>query len=136
MQFGTPLQVDAGHFARSRDAPDGTEIRRARLSFSGNTGPWEFRLEGELAGAATLSAGQSCRRTARRRLRPGELDHHQARSCMTDKGIFDGIRPREAVAWELATRLSQLDLSDAGIDGGRESNAALALNAYVSPWRS
>ncbi|MDQ8036489.1 MAG: porin, partial [Pedobacter sp.] len=58
----------------------------------------------------------------------------ERRPYKADKGIFEGIRPSGAVAWELAARYSRMDLGDAGINGGREQNAALALNAYIGPF--
>jgi phosphate-selective porin OprO and OprP len=53
-------------------------------------------------------------------------------------GIFDRVTPTVAVglgglgAWEVAARLSGVDLTDAGITGGRERNLTLALNAYLT----
>lgn len=55
-QISALIQVDAAHFEESgKDAPDGTEIRRARLAVSGTSGAWDYRLEGEFAGTATLT---------------------------------------------------------------------------------
>lgn len=56
VQIGALIQMDAASFGRDKkDAPDGTEMRRARLAINGNNGPWEFRLEAEFAGTATLT---------------------------------------------------------------------------------
>lgn len=53
------------------------------------------------------------------------------------RGVFDGIKPARPFArdggwgaWELAARLSALDLSDRNIQGGRERNLTLGLNVY------
>ena len=49
------------------------------------------------------------------------------------------VRPRLAgvdMAWELAYRLSWVDLNDDDVEGGEELNTGLALNAYPHPgWR-
>lgn len=37
------------------------------------------------------------------------------------------------MAWEVAARVSTLDLGDEDVNGGRERNASAALNAYVGP---
>ena len=56
----------------------------------------------------------------------------------TSKGLFSSIKPKSAVgeggigAWQLAARFSNLDLNDAGINGGEQSNISLALNWYAT----
>ena len=48
-------------------------------------------------------------------------------------GKFDGIRPAgNAGAWEVAARLSEIDLNDAGVQGGEQKNITLGLNYYAS----
>ena len=61
----------------------------------------------------------------------------ESRPYRASKGVLDGIKPASPFApgggwgaWELAARLSELDLSDAGIRGGRERNATLGVNLY------
>lgn len=54
------------------------------------------------------------------------------------EGTFDRVLPLASVglggfgAWEIAVRLSNLDLSDAGVIGGHERNLTLALNWYLT----
>lgn len=59
VQFGALMQLDAAHFTNkssgaSKDYGDGSELRRGRLSMSGTSGAWDFRLETELSPNATL----------------------------------------------------------------------------------
>ena len=55
VQFGALMQLDAAHFKHgSKDYGDGSELRRGRLSLSGTSGAWDFRLETELSPNATL----------------------------------------------------------------------------------
>lgn len=64
----------------------------------------------------------------------------EMRPYKADKGIFDGIRPMANLgkdgwgAFEVAARLSDIDLSDANINGGKERNIAAALNWYLNPF--
>ncbi|MBC7160847.1 MAG: hypothetical protein H5U26_01890 [Immundisolibacter sp.] len=54
------------------------------------------------------------------------------------EGVFDRVQPLGSVglggigAWELAARLSEVDLSDRGVVGGRERNLTLAINWYLT----
>ncbi len=73
----------------------------------------------------------------------------EERTYKGDKGLYDGIKPAKPVgqggtgAWELALRLSEIDLSDGDlqllnnqwlpeVNGGEERNATLALNWYLN----
>lgn len=98
----------------------------------------------EIAGAAgpVVAQGEyTLNRVARDKARDVEFSGGYAqiawaitgerRSYKADKGIFEGIRPQKAVAWEVAARFSDMDLSDAGVNGGSEQDATLALNAYI-----
>jgi phosphate-selective porin OprO/OprP len=68
-----------------------------------------------------------------------------------DKGLFDGIKPGSPVdqggsgAWELALRLSEIDLRDGDsvlvgsrqvpeVDGGKQRDATLAVNWYLNQY--
>lgn len=63
----------------------------------------------------------------------------EARPYKAERGVFDGIRPAKNFgkdgwgAFEVAARMSGLDLSDKEVAGGRERNAAIALNWYPNP---
>lgn len=61
----------------------------------------------------------------------------EVRPYRADRGVFDGIRPRRELGrdggrggWELAARLSELDLSDRDIDGGRLRDLSLGVNWF------
>lgn len=73
----------------------------------------------------------------------------EERTYKGDKGLYDGIKPAKPVgqggagAWEIALRISDIDLSDGElqprnnvlvpeINGGEERNAAFALNWYLN----
>ena len=75
----------------------------------------------------------------------------EQRTYKGDKGVYDGIKPAKPVgqggngAWELALRISELNLSDGNlllrnnqwtpeINGGKEQNATLALNWYLNSY--
>ncbi len=54
------------------------------------------------------------------------------------EGVFDRVIPNASVglggigAWELAARVSEVDLNDGGIIGGEERNLTLAVNGYLT----
>lgn len=54
------------------------------------------------------------------------------------EGVFDRVQPLGSVglggigAWELASRLSEVDLSDRDVVGGRERNLTMAINWYLT----
>lgn len=64
----------------------------------------------------------------------------EARPYKAERGIFDGIRPAKSFgsqgwgAFEVAARVSGIELADDTVNGGRERNAALALNWYLNPF--
>lgn len=63
----------------------------------------------------------------------------ESRPYKVAEGIFDRVTPNASVglggigAWEIAARFSTLDLTDAGIVGGRQDDVTLALNWYLAP---
>ncbi len=63
----------------------------------------------------------------------------EARPYKADKGVFDGIRPTRNFgkdgwgAFELAARLSAIDLSSDTVRGGLERNATLGVNWTLNP---
>jgi len=63
----------------------------------------------------------------------------ESRPYKVADGIFDRVTPKSSVglggwgAWEVAARLSDLDLTDAGIVGGQQRDLTLALNWYLAP---
>lgn len=64
----------------------------------------------------------------------------ESRSYRADRGVFEGIRPAHNFgndgwgAFEVAVRLSSLDLIDGNINGGRERNASAAFNWYLNQY--
>ncbi len=62
------------------------------------------------------------------------------RPYKTSSGAFNRVRPLKNFgkdgglgAWELAARLSYLDLNDDGVNGGRLQDLTLGLNWYLNP---
>jgi len=57
----------------------------------------------------------------------------ESRRFSERQGTFTRINPQRRIgAWELSVRMSHLDLEDAGILGGRETNYTVGLNWYAS----
>lgn len=64
----------------------------------------------------------------------------ERRAYRTDRGTFDGPKPRRELgrdggwgAWEMGLRLSELDLSDADVDGGRLRDLTFGISLYPNP---
>lgn len=63
----------------------------------------------------------------------------EARPYSASRGVFNTIVPAHNLgrdgwgAFEIAARVSGIDLNDGNVIGGRERNAALALNWYLNP---
>jgi phosphate-selective porin OprO/OprP len=59
----------------------------------------------------------------------------ESRNYLFEKGAFGRIRPQSRFgAWELALRLSNLDLNDAPISGGEARNLSFGVNWYVNDY--
>lgn len=64
----------------------------------------------------------------------------EKRPYKADKGVFDGIRPAKNFgrdgwgAFEVAARISGIDLTDDTVKGGKERNAAITFNWYLNPF--
>jgi len=62
----------------------------------------------------------------------------ERRGYKVAEGVFDRVQPLASVglggwgAWEIAARLSELDLNDGAVIGGHERNLTLALNGYLT----
>ncbi len=63
----------------------------------------------------------------------------ERRAYRAGPGVFDRIRPAKNFggdgngAWEIAARISTIDLTDGGVAGGEQDNYTLALNWYLNP---
>ncbi|HXF08479.1 MAG TPA: OprO/OprP family phosphate-selective porin [Candidatus Acidoferrales bacterium] len=62
----------------------------------------------------------------------------ERRPYKASEGVFDRVIPKASVglggigAWELAARVSEVNLNDGNIVGGEERNLTLALNGYLT----
>jgi phosphate-selective porin OprO/OprP len=57
----------------------------------------------------------------------------ESRRYSGSRGTFGDVRPdSRGGAWELAARFSSLDLEDAGVTGGEQTDVTLGLNWYVN----
>jgi len=64
------------------------------------------------------------------------------RSYNKSTGVFSGVTPKQDFhplkgswgAWEIAARISYVDLNDGGVKGGKEGNFTAGLNWYLNPY--
>lgn len=143
---GAPTSASVPTFASTGPiAADSNQLFNAELAWT--QGPFSFQSETIYAPVAQ-SAGQdlqfhgayayaSCFLTGEHRPYNKKQGTHdrvtpfenffRVRSC--DGPIINGLG-----AWEVAARLSYLDLSHANIQGGVENNGTLGLNWYLNPY--
>ncbi|MEN8206398.1 MAG: porin [Pseudomonadota bacterium] len=63
----------------------------------------------------------------------------EQRPYKASNGTFGRVKPKSVVgrgghgAWELAARYSSIDLTDSGIEGGKDDNLTLGVNWYATP---
>ena len=64
----------------------------------------------------------------------------ESRNYIAKKGVFGRVKPNRNFdlkggwgAWELATRFSNLDLNDSGINGGDIDTVSVGINWYANP---
>lgn len=107
------------------------------LELAGEWGPWS--LQGEYIGT----------RVDRKSLADVDLGGWyvlaswfitgESRPYKASEGVFDRVTPTRSVgqggggAWELALRLSDLDLNDGALTGGRERNLTAGVNWHLTP---
>ena len=107
------------------------------LELAGVWGP--LSLQGEVMRAKVQRDGMSNARFDGGYVQASWLLTGESRPYKVADGIFDRVTPNASVglgglgAWELATRLSTIDLTAAGIVGGEQRDLTLALNWYLAP---
>jgi len=123
--------VDTGQYS----ADSGTHVN---AEFAIVSGPWSFQAE-----YFQSSFNASGKGTVRfdgiygfaSYAFTGESRHYDRAT-----GVFDGLRPKRKFewgsegwgAWEVALRLSHVDLSDGAIRGGRQTDVTAGLNWYIN----
>jgi len=123
--------VDTGQFGPERATHFNPE-------FAFVSGPWSLQAEYFQSKARLPGSSNPTFRGVYAfvsRTLTGESRHYDRAT-----GVFDGVRPTRKFewggeswgAWEVALRLSHVDLSDGGIDGGRQTNLTAALNWYIN----
>lgn len=105
-----------------------------RIDLQGIEMAWQsgrFALQGEWQQARLTRSGQGDARLHGGYVEAGWMLKGGSRRYR--KGVFKGVPVEAGGAWELAARVSRVDLDDAGIRGGSERNHSLGLTYYASP---
>jgi len=122
--------VDTGQFRPERAILLAPELALVR-------GPWSFQAE-YFHSAQRLSSGGARLKgvyASASYVFTGESRHYDRAA-----GVFDGVRPKRKFAfgadgwgaWEAALRVSQVDLNDGALSGGRQTDLTAALNWYIN----
>jgi phosphate-selective porin OprO/OprP len=102
------------------------------------SGPWSFQAEYFHSALKANSAGNSRLNgiyAFGSYLLTGESRHYDRGA-----GVFDGVRPKRKFewggdgwgAWEVALRVSTVDLTDGALGGGRQTDLTAGLNWYIN----
>ena len=129
--------LDTRHPLSGRDfRADQVDLWAAELA--GQYGPFSFQSEYLRSDVDTVDAGH--RSFDGYYLQAGYMLTGEHRSYSLKDGVFGGVKPRRPFsldgglgAWELALRLSELDLDDGPVYGGQERNWTIGLNWYLNP---
>lgn len=129
--FAESRYVDTGNFAA-----DGATILDGEVA--GVFGPFWFA--GELIQADVDAPAVGDPSFGGYYLQAGYYLTGEHRRFKASEGGFDRQKPKSIFgkdggtgAWELVLRLSSIDLTDGGIDGGEQDNYSLAVNWYLNP---
>ncbi len=136
---------------RSRPESNITNVRLVDTGLIGNTDSRTlYGLEAAGVVGAWSAQGEYFLANADRRNR-GTLDFHgwyvqtayvltgESRNYIPSSGRFGRFEPARSVsaggpgAWQLAARISEVDLSDGAINGGKERNLTLGINWFLEP---
>jgi len=123
--------VDTGQFRPKRAFLIAPEVALV-------AGPWSIQAEYFDTALHLADAGRTRLRGAyafASYVFTGESRHYDRAA-----GVFDGVRAKRKFAfgsggwgaWEAALRLSHVDLNDATLSGGRQTNLTAALNWYIN----
>ena len=116
---------------------DTDNIRSYGLELAGEWGPWS--LQGEYIGTRVDRKTGSDADLGGWYMLASWFLTGENRPYRVSEGIFDRVTPTRSVglggrgAWELALRLSQLDLNDGALIGGRERNLTAGVNWHLTP---
>jgi phosphate-selective porin OprO/OprP len=125
----SPRLVDTGNFAGDSATVLGGEV-------AGVFGPFWFASEYMQADTDAPTVGDPSFSGAY--VQAGWFLTGESRAFKASDGAFDRNKPKANYgkgpgAWEVALRYSTVDLTDAGVDGGEQSDVTAALNWYLNP---